>query len=99
MRSSTAFMGICSLCSCWLSRLVRCDAYSVSRRTNEIGIRTALGAGRGTVIAMVVSETMRLVGMGMLVGLVAAWAATRLITNALFGLAPMDPITVATTVV
>jgi predicted permease len=69
-------------------------AYSVSRRTSEIGIRMALGAGRGTVIRMVVTETMRLVGTGMLIGLVAAWAATRLIANALFGLSPMDPMTV-----
>jgi predicted permease len=69
-------------------------AYSVSRRSNEIGIRMALGAGRGTVIAMVLTETMRLVGTGMLIGLVAAWAATRLIANALFGLSPMDPMTV-----
>jgi ABC-type antimicrobial peptide transport system permease subunit len=43
---------------------------------------------------MVVTETMRLVGTGMLIGLVAAWAATRLIANALFGLSPMDPMTV-----
>ena len=70
-------------------------AYSVSRRTNEIGIRMALGAGPGMVIAMVMRETMRLVGTGMLIGLLAAWAATRLIANALFGLTPMDPITVA----
>jgi len=69
-------------------------AYSVSRRTNEIGIRMALGAERGSVIMMVISETMRLVGTGMVVGLIAAWAATRLIASALFGLSPMDPITV-----
>jgi predicted permease len=73
-------------------------AYSVSRRTNEIGIRMALGAGRGSVIGMVLTETMRLVGMGMLIGLVAAWAATRLIANALFGLTPMDPLTIVSAV-
>jgi ABC-type antimicrobial peptide transport system permease subunit len=73
-------------------------AYSVSRRTNEIGIRMALGAGRWTVVGMVVREAMRLVGTGMLVGLLAAWAATRLIANALFGLSPMDPMTVVAAV-
>jgi predicted permease len=73
-------------------------AYSVSRRTSEIGIRMALGAGPGMVIAMVIRETMRLVGTGMLIGLLAAWAATRLIANALFGLTPMDPMTVASAV-
>ena len=74
-------------------------AYSVSRRTNEIGIRMALGAGRGTVIAMVVSETMRLVGTGMIIGLIAAWGATRLIASALFGLSPLDPATVVAAIV
>jgi predicted permease len=69
-------------------------AYSVSRRTNEIGIRMALGADRGNVIIMVARETMRLVGIGMLVGLLAAWAATRAIASALFGLTAMDPFTI-----
>jgi ABC-type antimicrobial peptide transport system permease subunit len=41
---------------------------------------------------------MRLVGIGMLIGLVAAWAATRLIANALFGLTPMDPLTIVSAV-
>jgi predicted permease len=73
-------------------------AYSVARRTNEIGVRMALGADRGNVIAMVVRETMRLVGAGMLVGLLAAWAATRVIASALFGLTAMDPLTVVSAV-
>jgi len=72
--------------------------YSVSRRTKEIGIRMALGAGRGAVTGMVVIETMRLVGTGVLAGLLAAWAATRLIASALFGLRPMDPMTVVAAV-
>ena len=74
-------------------------AYSVSRRTNEIGIRMALGAGRGRVITMVVSETMRLVGIGVLIGLIVAWGVTRLVASALFGLSPMDPVTVVAAIV
>jgi putative ABC transport system permease protein len=70
-------------------------AYSVSRRTNEIGIRMALGAGRGNVVGMVLRETMILVGIGMAAGLAAALAATRLVATALFGVKPTDPITIA----
>jgi predicted permease len=70
-------------------------AYSVSRRTNEIGIRMALGAGQGKVVGMVVRETMKLVAVGMLVGLAAALAATRLVSSALFGVKPTDPATIA----
>ena len=70
-------------------------AYSVSRRTNEIGIRMALGAGRPKVVGMVVREIMKLVGVGMLVGLAAALAATRLVSSALFGVKPTDPATIA----
>jgi predicted permease len=70
-------------------------AYSVSRRTNEIGIRMALGAGRRKVVGMVVRETMKLAGVGMLVGLAAAVAATRLVSSALFGVKPTDPATIA----
>jgi ABC-type antimicrobial peptide transport system permease subunit len=69
-------------------------AYSVSRRTNEIGIRMALGAARGQVLGMVLRETLKVVGIGMVVGLAAALAATRLVATALFGVKPTDPITI-----
>jgi ABC-type antimicrobial peptide transport system permease subunit len=55
----------------------------------------ALGADRRRVIASVVRETMILVGGGVLVGVAAAWAATRLIASTLFGLTAMDPLTLA----
>jgi predicted permease len=70
-------------------------AYSVARRTNEVGIRMALGADRRRVIASIVRETMMLVGGGVLVGVAASWAATRLIASTLFGLTAMDPPTLA----
>lgn len=70
-------------------------AYSVARRTNEVGIRMALGADRRRVISIIVRETMTLVGGGVLAGVAAAWAATRLIASTLFGLTAMDPLTLA----
>ena len=98
------FLAMLSVAFSLLALLLACVglygvmAYSVSRRTNEIGIRMALGAGRGSVIIMVITETMRLVGTGVLIGLVAAWAATRLIASALFGLSPMDPMTIVSAI-
>jgi ABC-type antimicrobial peptide transport system permease subunit len=70
-------------------------AYSVSCRTNEIGIRMALGARRGSVVGMILRETMKLVGVGMLGGLVVALGATQLVSSALFGVRPTDPATIA----
>ena len=66
-------------------------AYSVARRSNEVGIRMALGADRRRVVGAVVRETMTLVGAGLVVGLAAAWGTTRLIATTLFGLTAMDP--------
>jgi len=66
-------------------------AYAVARRTNEIGIRMALGAGRGTILGMVLRETALIVLVGIAVGLPAAWAASNLLKARLFGLSPHDP--------
>jgi putative ABC transport system permease protein len=66
-------------------------AYSVARRSNEVGIRMALGADRRRVVGAVVWETMTLVAAGLVVGLAAAWGTTRLIASTLFGLTAMDP--------
>jgi ABC-type antimicrobial peptide transport system permease subunit len=65
-------------------------SYSVARRTNEIGIRMALGAPAQRVLRMVMRESMILVVIGIAVGLAAAIAAGRLIASQLFGLAPTD---------
>jgi len=73
-------------------------AYSVARRSNEVGIRMALGADRRRVVAGVVRETLALVGAGVLVGMAAAWGTTRLIASTLFGLTAMDPLTLGTAV-
>jgi ABC-type antimicrobial peptide transport system permease subunit len=73
-------------------------AYGVAQRTNEIGIRMALGADRFHVVWMVLKETLLLVGIGMAAGVAAAVASTRLVTSMLYGLAATDPITIAAAV-
>ena len=74
-------------------------SYGVARRTNEIGIRMALGATAPRVTRMVMRETMLVVGIGVAIGLGAAVATTRLVAAMLFGLAPTDPLTVLLAVV
>ncbi|PYR88483.1 MAG: ABC transporter permease [Acidobacteria bacterium] len=66
-------------------------SYSVSRRTNEIGIRMALGAQREDVLRLVMRESMVLVVIGVAAGVAIAVAASRFVTTLLFGLAPADP--------
>lgn len=66
-------------------------AYSVAQRTQEIGIRMALGAAHQQVAGMVVAQAMRLTALGMGLGLAAAWALTRGMASMLFGIRPDDP--------
>jgi predicted permease len=73
-------------------------SHNVSRRTNEIGIRMALGALRGDVVWMVMRETMIMVTLGVVIGLGAAIATTRFIESFLFGLTATDPVTIAAAV-
>jgi predicted permease len=70
-------------------------AFMVARRTREIGIRMALGAGQGTVVWMVLRETLTLAGIGVAIGLAGAYGITRLIQAQLFGIAPTDLLTMA----
>ena len=68
-------------------------AFSVTARTNEIGIRMSLGADSGTIQRMVLSEGGRLVLIGLAVGVAGALSLTRLMQGLLFGVPPHDPIT------
>jgi predicted permease len=68
-------------------------SYAVSRRTREIGIRMALGAGRTTVLFMVLREVAVIVLAGIVIGLPAAWGLSRFVQSQLFGLSPADPLT------
>ncbi|HEX9002753.1 MAG TPA: FtsX-like permease family protein, partial [Blastocatellia bacterium] len=70
-------------------------AYSVTQRTHEIGIRVALGAQARDVLKLVVGQGMKLTILGVLFGLAASFALTRLMTDLLFGINPGDPLTFA----
>jgi putative ABC transport system permease protein len=74
-------------------------AYSVAQRTQEIGVRMALGATTDSVFAMVISDALRLVGIGVVAGLVCAAGLTRLLTTLLYETEPLDPITFILTAV
>jgi putative ABC transport system permease protein len=68
-------------------------SYLVTQRTGEIGIRMALGAGRGNVLWMVIRQGMILAAIGIGIGLLGASFATALIKSMLFGVKPNDPVT------
>ena len=70
-------------------------AFSVSARTNEIGIRMSLGADRGRVQRMILGEGGVLLVLGLVLGVAGAWFASGLIRGLLFGVAPHDPVTLA----
>ena len=74
-------------------------SYNVVRRQNEMGIRIALGAEPRQVLRMVMGELAVLIGIGLIVGLVAALASTRLVASFLYGVTPNDPLTLALAVV
>ncbi|MEI9970855.1 MAG: FtsX-like permease family protein [Ignavibacteriota bacterium] len=66
-------------------------AYTVERRTGEIGVRMALGADRGRVVAMVLGSAFQQVGVGLALGIPAAIGAGKLMSDQLFGVQPWDP--------
>jgi len=74
-------------------------SYSVAQRTNEIGIRLALGAQSRDVLLMIVKQGSFLIGLGLGIGLLGAYAATRLISTLLFGVTAKDPATFAVSAV
>jgi hypothetical protein len=90
---SSFFGGLALLLACL--GLYGVMSYTTARRTNEIGIRVALGATSGGVLRMVLKEGLALATLGITAGLPATWAVTRLIAARLFGLTPADPVTIA----
>jgi putative ABC transport system permease protein len=73
-------------------------AYSVTQRTREIGIRMALGAQRADMLRMVLRQSLTVVGIGIAIGLVASFGATRLLASLLYGVGANDILTYATVV-
>jgi putative ABC transport system permease protein len=68
-------------------------SYTVAQQTREIGIRIALGAKRGDVLKMTVKQAIKLVGLGLAIGLPSAFILTRVMSTLLFGISATDPIT------
>src|SRR5262249_49770782 len=79
-----------SLAAVGLFGLVR---YNVAQRTQEIGVRMALGASGADVLKMILGEGLRLAGFGVIGGLIAAFALTRLMGGLLYGVSATDPTT------
>jgi len=73
-------------------------SYVVSQRTQEIGVRIALGAAAGHVRRVVLLQTLRVVGIGVLLGTIAALAAGRVIASQLYGVTPHDPVVLSVAV-
>jgi ABC-type antimicrobial peptide transport system permease subunit len=73
-------------------------AYYVSQRTQEIGVRMALGATRGSVVRLILSQAMRPVAVGAVLGILAATAASRVLASQLFQVSSTDPLTIAAVV-
>ena len=88
----TGFFGILGLVLACVG-LYGIMAYSVTRRTKEMGIRMALGAQRSEVLWMQLRQTLLLIGVGIAIGVPVALAAARLIASQLYGLKPSDPST------
>lgn len=96
-RFRTMLLGGFALCALLLAAigLYGVIAYSVAQRTQEIGIRMALGAHRSNVIGQVVSEGLRLAVAGTALGVAGAYLATRLLASLLFSVKATDPVTFA----
>jgi len=72
-------------------------SYAVAQRTREFGIRSALGSTPGTTLRLVTSEGLRLIGVGVAIGLIGSFAVTGLLSAMLYGVSPVDRATWATT--
>ena len=90
---STAFGALATLLA--VVGLYGVMAFTVARRTREIGVRMALGAVQGDVVWLVMREVLALVGLGVAIGLAAAWGLNRVVGSVLYGVSATDPLTIA----
>jgi ABC-type antimicrobial peptide transport system permease subunit len=74
-------------------------SYAAARRTNEIGVRMALGASRGNVFGMILREAAWLTAIGIAIGVGLAIAGAKAVQSLLYGLRPSDPVTLLAAVV
>ena len=93
MCSSDLFAGMALLMA--VIGLYGVISYAVTQRTQELGVRMALGAQPGEILRLVLGQGMRLAGMGAAVGLVASLVFSRLLRNQLFHVSAFDPLTFA----
>jgi len=98
-RFQTSLIGLFSLVALLLSAIgiYGLMHYFVAQRTNEIGVRMALGARSGDVLALVLRQGLKLAAFGVAAGVLGAWGVTRLLSTLLFGVTPTDPLTFAMT--
>jgi predicted permease len=94
MATLSGFFGLLALALACVG-LYGITSYGVAGRTNELGIRMALGAQPWDVRRMILRETLALVGVGVCIGLPAALLSTRLVAKLLFGLTPSDPVSIS----
>jgi ABC-type antimicrobial peptide transport system permease subunit len=96
-RFSTVLLGIFSGLALAMSSvgIYGVISYLAGQRTHEIGIRMALGAKRNDILRMILGQAVNMTLVGIAIGLTAAWALTRLMSNTLFGVGAHDPLTFA----
>jgi len=94
---SSAFGGLALVLAC--VGIYGTVTYTVAQRTNEIGIRMALGAERAKILRMVLWETLVVVGAGLFAGLPLAWVGASMLTAEVYGLSPHDPLTMTVAMV
>jgi putative ABC transport system permease protein len=100
-RFNTTLLGVFALLAVGLALIgiYGVTGYAVAQRHRELGIRMALGARPADVVRMLVGESLRRVGLGVVIGLAVAFVATRALTSMLFGIAPSDVSTFVATAI
>jgi putative ABC transport system permease protein len=94
---SSAFSGLALLLSC--IGLYGVVSYDVTRSLRDLGIRMALGAQRLDLLGQIIRAALSIALLGVIAGLLGAWAVTRLLSTLLFGVTARDPLTLAGTAV